>query len=115
MTIETRTDPRKTFAPRFLPWLLAVAAFALYWLTLNRWVSLLNLGYVAKISGWTWQLDIVSPILFLVTYPFRWLPAPQIPLGAECVFRGMRGFDARLAGAVGRVAAARPDRRATQA
>ena len=80
MTTETRTDPRKKFAPRFLPWLLAVAAFALYWLTLNRWVSLLNLGYVAKISGWTWQLDIVSPILFLVTYPFHWLPAPQIPL-----------------------------------
>jgi tetratricopeptide (TPR) repeat protein len=80
MTTETRTDPRKKFAPRFLPWLLAVAAFALYWFTLNRWVSPFNLGYVAKISGWSWQLDIANPILFLVTYPFRWLPAPQIPL-----------------------------------
>jgi hypothetical protein len=80
MTAETRTDPRKKFAPRFLPWLLAVAAFALYWFTLNRWASLSNLGYVAKISGWTWQVEITNPILFLVTYPFRWLPAPQIPL-----------------------------------
>ena len=80
MTTETRTDPRKKFAPRFLPWLLAVASFALYWFTLNRWVSLFNLDSVAKVSGWTWQPEIVNPVLFLVTYPFRWLPAPQIPL-----------------------------------
>jgi tetratricopeptide (TPR) repeat protein len=80
MTIETRTDPRKKFAPRFLPWLLAVAAFAFYWFTLNRWVSLANLGYVAKISGWTWPAEVANPVLFLVTYPFRWLPALQISL-----------------------------------
>ena len=80
MTTETQTDPRKQFVPRFLPWLLAVASFALYWYTLNRWVSPLNLTTVAKISGWTWQVDIANPILFLVTYPFRWLPVPQIPL-----------------------------------
>ncbi len=74
------TDPRKNFAPRLLPWLLTVAAFAFYWYTLNRWVSLFNLSQVATISGWTWQPEIASPILFLVTQPFRWLPAPQIPL-----------------------------------
>ena len=81
MTTQTRTDPRKKFAPRLLPWLLTVATFAFYWFTLNRWVSLFNLSQVAGISGWTWQPEIVSPILFLVTQPFRWLPAPQIPLG----------------------------------
>ena len=43
MTTETRTDPRKNFAPRFLPWLLTVASFAFYWFTLNRWVSPFNL------------------------------------------------------------------------
>jgi tetratricopeptide (TPR) repeat protein len=75
-----RTDPRKNFAPRFLPWLLTVAAFAFYWFTLNRWVSRSNFMAVAKISGWTWQPEVANPILFLVTYPFRWLPAPQIPL-----------------------------------
>jgi tetratricopeptide (TPR) repeat protein len=80
MTTQTRTDPRKHFAPRFLPWLLTVAAFAFYWFTLNRWVSPFNLQAVAKISGWTWQPEIVSPILFLVTQPFRWLPAPQISI-----------------------------------
>jgi len=80
MTTQRRTDPRKDFAPRFLPWLLMVAAFVFYCFTLNRWVSLFNLGDVARISGWTWQPEVVNPILFLVTQPFRWLPAPQIPL-----------------------------------
>jgi tetratricopeptide (TPR) repeat protein len=80
MTTRTRIDPRKRFVPRFLPWLLAAAAFAVYWLTLNPWVSPLNVDRVAKMSGWTWQPELAGPILFLVTYPFRWLPASQIPL-----------------------------------
>ncbi len=80
MTTETRNDPRKSFVPRFLPWLLAAAALAAYWLTLNRWVSQLNLAAVAKISGWMWQPELANPLLFLVTFPFRWLPAAQIPI-----------------------------------
>jgi tetratricopeptide (TPR) repeat protein len=80
MTTGTRTDPRKNFAPRLLPWLLTAAAFAVYWFTLNRWVSPFNLGEVARLSGWTWVPEVVNPVLFLVTYPVRWLPAPQIPL-----------------------------------
>ena len=80
MTTEIRKDPRKKFAPRFLPWLLAVASFALYWFTLNRWASPANFDYVAKVSGWTWLPEIANPVLFLVTYPLRWLPVPQIPL-----------------------------------
>ncbi len=80
MTTETRIDPRKTFVPRFLPWLLAAAALAVYWLTLNNWVSLPNLEAVAKISGWTWQPELINPLLFLVTYPFRWLPTAQVPI-----------------------------------
>jgi tetratricopeptide (TPR) repeat protein len=80
MTTKMRTDPRKNFAPRFLPWLLVAATFALYWLTLNRWVSPMNIDAVARISGWTWLPQVASPVSFLVTYPFRWLPVSQIPL-----------------------------------
>jgi tetratricopeptide (TPR) repeat protein len=83
MANEQRIDPRKKFAPRILPWLLAVAAFAVYWLTLNRWVSLFNLNAVAKISGWTWQPEVTNPISFLVTYPFHWLPVAQIPVALD--------------------------------
>ncbi len=80
MTTETRNDPRRNFVPRFLPWLLAAVALAVYWFTLNRWVSQLNLAAVAKISGWMWRPELANPLLFLVTYPFRWLPAAQIPI-----------------------------------
>jgi len=80
MAMETQTDPRENFVPRWLPWLLAAAMLLIYWLTLNRWVSLFNLPSVAKISGWTWQPEVLNPVTFLATYPFRWLPAAAIPL-----------------------------------
>jgi tetratricopeptide (TPR) repeat protein len=80
---DNRIDPRKNFVPRFLPWLLAAAALVFYWSTLNPWVSLLNITPVAKISGWTWQPEVVSPVLFAVTYPFRWLHMAQIPLALD--------------------------------
>jgi tetratricopeptide (TPR) repeat protein len=80
MATGKRTDPRKNFVPRLLPWLLAVVAFVVYSFTLNRWVALANLLPVAKISGWVWQPELLGPVLFLVTCPFRWLPAAQIPI-----------------------------------
>lgn len=80
MATETQTDTRKNFVPRWLPWLLAAGMLLIYWLTLNRWVSLFNIASVAKMSGWTWQPEVLNPVTFLVTYPFRWLPALAIPL-----------------------------------
>jgi tetratricopeptide (TPR) repeat protein len=80
MTTRTRIDPRKHFALRFLPWLLAAAAFVVYWFTLNRWLSPLNINWVAIISGWTWQPELQSPISLLVSYPLRWLPTGKIPM-----------------------------------
>jgi tetratricopeptide (TPR) repeat protein len=53
---------------------------AVYLVTLNRWVSLSSLQQVAKVSGWTWQPELYGPVSWLVTYPFRWLPAQTIPL-----------------------------------
>jgi tetratricopeptide (TPR) repeat protein len=83
MANEELIDPRKKFVPRWLPWLLAAAAFLIYWLTLNHWISLFNGLVVAKISGWTWQPEIYSPLFFTVTYPFRWLPKAQIPAALD--------------------------------
>ena len=80
MTNENQTDSRKNFVPRFLPWLLGLAMLVVYGLTLNRWLNLLNAGQAANISGWVWQPQLYGPLTFLVTYPFRWLPAAQIPL-----------------------------------
>ena len=83
MTTETRTDPRKNFVPRIMPWLLTAAALAVYGFTLNHWVSMANLEGVSKISGWTWQPELFNPLLFLVTYPFRWLPVTQVPMALD--------------------------------
>jgi len=80
MTKATRKDPRKKFVPRQLPWLLAGLLLVIYGFTLNRWVSLVNVDSVAKLSGWTWQPEVYGPVSFLVTYPLRWLPTAQIPL-----------------------------------
>ncbi len=83
MATENQIDPRKNFAPRFMPWLLAAAAFVLYWLTLNHWASLFNIGAVSKISGFVWQPEVTSPVFFVVTYPLRWLPVAQIPVAVD--------------------------------
>ena len=80
MAKAKRFDPRKNFTPRILPWLLAAAAFVTYWFTLNHWVSLYNYQVVAKISGWTWQPEFYNPLFIAVTWPFRWLPAGQVPM-----------------------------------
>jgi tetratricopeptide (TPR) repeat protein len=79
MPKENQSDPRKNFVPRFLPWLLGAVMLVIYWFTLNHWVTLLNLGQVAAVSGWNWQPQVFNPLTFFVTLPFRWLPAAQIP------------------------------------
>ncbi len=80
MTKETRKDPRHGFVPRYLPWLLAAGMLVIYGLTLNHWVSLLNLEQVARVAGWKWQAEVYNPVTFLVTWPLRWLPVAVIPL-----------------------------------
>jgi tetratricopeptide (TPR) repeat protein len=80
MTSEREVSPEKTFVPALLPWLVAAGALVIYLITLNRWVSLSSLRQVAMVSGWTWGPELHGPLFWLVTFPFRWLPAPLIPL-----------------------------------
>ena len=79
MPKENQTDPRKNFVPRFLPWLLGAVMLVIYWFTLNHWVTLLNLGQVAVVSGWDWRPQIFNPLTYLATLPFHWLSAAHIP------------------------------------
>ena len=79
MPKENQTDPRKDFVPRYLPWLLGGAMLLVYLFTLNRWVTLLNLEKVARVSGWVWQPVIFSPLTYLFTLPFSWLRVAHIP------------------------------------
>ena len=80
MANNNQTEPQKQFAARWLPWLLALAMLVVYGLTLNHWVTLANLVPVSRVSGFLWQPDIYNPLLYLFTYPFRWLPPAKIPI-----------------------------------
>jgi tetratricopeptide (TPR) repeat protein len=80
MSNNDQTDPRNNFVPRFLPWILGAIMLGIYWFTLNHWINLLNLNAVAQLSGFDWHLQTSSPLTFLVTYPFHWLPAAKIPV-----------------------------------
>jgi len=43
---------------------------AVYCLTLNRWITVLNLGPVAQISGFIWQPQTYSPLVYLAPCHF---------------------------------------------
>ena len=64
---------------RGVPWLAGAGGLLVYCLTLNKWVSLLNLGTVTRISGWGWRPELGQPLAWILLYPFRWLPEPAIP------------------------------------
>ena len=93
MTKAIQSDPRKGFVPRYLPWLLAGLMLVIYGFTLNHWISVANLNAVAGVSGWTWQPEVANPLTYLLTRPFAWLPAAQIPLA-------LNGFSTLLAAMV---------------
>ena len=80
MSKNNQIDPRNHWMPRFVPWLIAALMLAVYGLTLNHWVTLANIIPVAKVSGFLWQPDFYNPLLFVFTYPFRWLTPAKIPL-----------------------------------
>ena len=89
--MELEPGPKIRIVSRAVPWLAGAGALVVYLLTLNHWLSGSNLLQVAKASGWVWQPELYEPLLWLVTYPFRWLPLSAIPLAlnlfaALCAF-----------------------------
>src|SRR5881394_3642055 len=69
------------FARARLPLLIIVAALMVYVLTLNRWVSLASLPVVANITSQETAPPLNAPLHFLLTLPFRWLPAAWQAVG----------------------------------
>jgi tetratricopeptide (TPR) repeat protein len=88
--MEEKRIARPDFARKVLPWLVAGGALLLYLLTLNRWVTLESLPYVAQVADWDWALPHSSPLFYLLTYPFRWLPGGWQPVGLN-VFAAVCG------------------------
>ncbi len=80
MTMAREVSPENRFVAAVLPWIAGGASLLVFLVTLNHWVSLSSLLPVAKTSGWVWQPSVSDPLYWVVTYPFRWLPASLIPV-----------------------------------
>src|SRR5205085_12192001 len=76
---QTPAPSGKTRIPP-MPWLIGAGGLLVYLITLNHWVSLYSLGSVARVSGWTWQPQLSSPLTAVILLPFKCLPAAWIPL-----------------------------------
>jgi tetratricopeptide (TPR) repeat protein len=80
MAIERNGAVASRLVTVILPWVVGGVGLLIYGLTLNRWISLFDLGIVTRISGWSWRPELSQPLTLILLYPFRWLPEPAIPL-----------------------------------
>jgi tetratricopeptide (TPR) repeat protein len=88
MFAENAGFGQRSLIARLLPLLLAVAGFLLYLLTLNGWISLANLGLMARISGWLWRPDFGQPLTVALFFPFRCLPETWVPVALNLFTAG---------------------------
>ncbi|HOC56496.1 MAG TPA: hypothetical protein PKI20_12815 [Verrucomicrobiota bacterium] len=80
MNAESSSRTERRFALDRLPWVVGAVALVVYLATLNHWVTLDSLALVSRVNGWDWQPVLSQPLLFLLTLPFRLLPAQWVPL-----------------------------------
>lgn len=81
--MENTLKARRGKVTHRLPWITGGVALLLYLLTLNHWVSFVNMAQVAKISGYSWQSEAFNPVYFLVSSPLRLLPAAWTPVAVN--------------------------------
>jgi tetratricopeptide (TPR) repeat protein len=77
--MQDKPDAQLGFVRSRLPWLIAAGMLILYVVTLNRWVSVSSLPFVAKVAGWDLNLPQQAPLFFLLTFPVRWVPEAWQP------------------------------------
>lgn len=80
MNAESSSRTERRFALDRLPWVVGAVALVVYLATLNHWVTFDNLALVSRVNGWDWQPAFSQPLLLLLTFPFRLLPAWWVPL-----------------------------------
>ncbi len=92
MTKGRESESNRHFTQAWLPWLLGLVALGCYFFTLNHslaflpdWLGLMGAAPAgARLAGWYWQPEIMSPGYYLVTLPLRWLPERLIPVATNC-------------------------------
>ena len=78
MTVTEK--PTLRFSLKIFPWLIVLAALAVYLATANRWVTFSSLPVVGKLLGWDWwSTQGTAPLLYLITLPFNWVSAGTAP------------------------------------
>jgi hypothetical protein len=77
--MHDKAEKQSDFVQLILPWLVAAGSLLIYLLTLNHWVSISSLAITGRITGWDWKSTLPTPVLHLVTYPFRFLPIAVQP------------------------------------
>ncbi|MGA2174074.1 MAG: DUF2723 domain-containing protein [Verrucomicrobiota bacterium] len=87
MTAEEKISPPQPKPIVLCPWLVFVAALALFGVMLNHWVTLASLPLVSQITGWDWhplplpwRPEPMAPLFLALTWPVRLLPAAWQPL-----------------------------------
>jgi len=87
MTTEQQTSPPATKSLTLNPWMVAGAALLLYGISLNHWVTLRSMPWIASVTGWDWHListpwrpSYFAPLWLVVTFPVRVLPVGWQPV-----------------------------------
>lgn len=81
---------QSSFVRSRLPWVVAAAAFILYLVTLNRWVSLNSLLSVSSFLDPKVTPPLKAPLFYLITLPLHLLPA-SLQLTGLNVFAALCG------------------------
>ncbi|HOK78654.1 MAG TPA: hypothetical protein PLW35_13155, partial [Verrucomicrobiota bacterium] len=63
-----------------LPWIIGACALVLYFVTVNRWARWESLPTLIRVTGIEAGPVVSAPLLFLLTYPIRWLPVGVQPV-----------------------------------
>ncbi len=78
--MDKETSVEKRFTAAWLPWVIAAGALVVYLATLNPLATFNSLAPVTRVSGFSWIPELFGPLVYLVTYPFRWLPVALLPV-----------------------------------
>lgn len=95
----TTEETSKKHTLKHFPCLVAGLALLLYAITVNHWVTLASLPWVAKVTGWDWhptflmwRPTFIAPLYYAVTYPFRLLPLSAQPIALNLLSAVLAAF-----------------------
>ena len=57
-----------------LPWVIGVVSLVLYFFTLNRWMTVASVPWMARVADWDWRGAVMFPLHVGTTFVLRALP-----------------------------------------